>query len=334
MRMQVAQYIAERRKLGDGVIQALPVLQGVDDPAGTPPPPGLVGKDAARALSRPQILDADPLPESAAAPAHGPGEFQRPDQVAGQQQEQRRRHAAADGRPHPAARQPHQVIQQPEKPRPGQRRHRGDGQIVAHRRGDAAQLADERHHQIAEIVVADRVARQPGVFRRKERRLPHRVQEHQVHRFLGVVDGRGRRGDPGPQQKQGDEHQFGGGENPPVGPQKGRQFGGGAPQQPQPGRPAQQQQDPDSRPVVGGDLQRRQQPEGVGKDDQRGRLGQRESPVGQAAEQRKDHRQRQQPQKLNGQKPGQQCAHGSSCAAGGRWGSVGQEWRKFRGFYS
>ena len=49
-------------------------------------------------------------------------------------------------------------------------------------------LGEQRHQVVAEIVVVDRLAAQPGIGRRQVRRAPDRGEERDIHELLGVHD--------------------------------------------------------------------------------------------------------------------------------------------------
>ena len=53
---------------------------------------------------------------------------------------------------------------------------------------DGGNLAERAHHPVAEVVVADRLAAQPGVFGVSDLRVDGGAEEGEVHRLLGVVD--------------------------------------------------------------------------------------------------------------------------------------------------
>ena len=70
-------------------------------------------------------------------------------------------------------------------------RHRGDerdGEVVGDVGLDGGNLAEGAHHPVAEVVVADRLAAQPGVFGVSDLRVDGGAEEGEVHRLLGVVD--------------------------------------------------------------------------------------------------------------------------------------------------
>ena len=53
---------------------------------------------------------------------------------------------------------------------------------------DGGNLAEGAHHPVSEVVVADRLAAQPGVFGVADVRVDGGAEEGEVHRLLGVVD--------------------------------------------------------------------------------------------------------------------------------------------------
>ena len=83
-------------------------------------------------------------------------------------------------------------------------RHRGDerhGKVVGDVGLDGGNLAEGAHHPVAEVVVADRLAAQPGVLGVADLRVDGGAEEGEVHRLLGVVD----EGVVGAEERPGDE---------------------------------------------------------------------------------------------------------------------------------
>ena len=91
-----------------------------------------------------------------------------------------------------------------------EREERRDGQVVAAARLDARQSGERAHGHVAEVVVVQRLPRDPGVRRRERRGGLHGGQEGHVHRLLGPPDVR-REGDQDDHRREGDEeHRLGG----------------------------------------------------------------------------------------------------------------------------
>ena len=210
MGMQVAQKETEKGKLGDGIVQALPVHDGVNNPGSPPPPPAILRKDAAGRAAL-QSLDAYPLPELRAGPAAQLRQLQNPLQVADYNNQQRRGQSESDGRPTAAPGKADQVVSQAKGRHSGQGGQSSPGQIVAYIRGKAdplQQLHWHCQHKVAEIVVADGMAGQPGVLRRKGRALQDGVEKGKIHRLFGVVDCRKLGNQQTPCQKKRQEQPF------------------------------------------------------------------------------------------------------------------------------
>ena len=62
--------------------------------------------------------------------------------------------------------------------------------VIGNLRQLAGQMSQRRNHPVAKIVVTDRIAGQPRIARRIGRAAPDSIDEHQVHRLLGVADRR------------------------------------------------------------------------------------------------------------------------------------------------
>ena len=193
MWVQIPQEEAEHGEFGDGVVQALTVCQCVDYPGCPPPPPVLLREGTGRPLKRRgrsfQAFDTHPLPKPRTAPTLGVHELQYPFQVSHQQHQGRGRQAKANGSFPASPGQPHQVVHQPEGAHGNQCGHQRDRQVVAHAGRHGGQASQKSHGEMAEVVVANRMSRQPGVFRWKILALQHGVQEGEVHGFFGVVYG-------------------------------------------------------------------------------------------------------------------------------------------------
>ena len=92
----------------------------------------------------------------------------------------------------------------------GEREEGRDGEVVAAARLDARQPGERAHGHVAEVVVVQRLPREPGVRRRERRGSLHGGQEGHVHRLLGPPDVR-REGDKDDHRREGDEeHRLGG----------------------------------------------------------------------------------------------------------------------------
>ena len=223
--MEVAEHKAEDRKFSDGVIEACAFGgNAVYDASAAEPPPEILREDASRHWRGVQPLDCHPVPEPLSGPAPDADKFQSSGKIAGQEYQSRGCCAGGKGGAESAAGKADQVVDQPEGDGSGQRGDGGDAQVVGRGRGGPTQFGLEGHYDVAEIVVADGVAGKPQVFRRKVPGLVGRIQEHEVHRFFGVGNGRGAGHHESPQGEQPNKNQFGGQQDGPIMPQELTQF--------------------------------------------------------------------------------------------------------------
>ena len=215
MRVHVAQQEAEEGELLDRIVDEVDAVEGVDDAAGVEPPPEIGRRPTLRRHvdGAGQIVDANPVVEALRAHAVETHEFQHAFEVGDDDEEQGRGDAGDDGkfsvcaigkggtygcpnRTHTvcasdtAARlvHAHHVEDDAED---AHCRHRGDerdGKVVGDVGLDGGNLAEGAHHPVAEVVVADRLAAQPGVFGVADLRVDGGAEEGEVHRLLGVVD--------------------------------------------------------------------------------------------------------------------------------------------------
>jgi hypothetical protein len=195
MGVQVAEEEAEEGELRDRLRRA-----GRDDAGGAPPPPalpvlrriplvGVLGR-------RGQSLYVNPLPEAGGAGAVGGQELQQPLQIAHHDQEDRRRQPKEHGPAEDAERllrrrqvggravDGDEIVDESERPHDRQRRRHRQAEVEADARIDGGQLPDHRHQEVAAVVVADGVSRQPGVAGGEVLAAGGGVQEGEVHRLL------------------------------------------------------------------------------------------------------------------------------------------------------
>ena len=307
--MEVAQQEAEGREFGDGVIDELALVGAAYDAGAAEPPPEFSREYPSGSAARVESIDADPAPESFSSPASQANELQGANQVSGQQHQHRGEGAGADGPAQFAARHPHEVVDQPEADRAGQRGQRGDAQVVPHGGHHCAHLGERGDDEVAEVVVADGVAGQPSVLGREVPGLVRRVQQHEVHGLFGVGDARRARDHQGPRGEHEDKDQLGGQQHPPVVPEELAQLGPLAADQPGRSCPDAQRHDPDGQLRVGQQVKEAEQPDQVGHDQQGGRFCQRQSPVGKESEEEIGPGERRQAQKLKNDEPRQYVDH-------------------------
>ena len=216
MRMVVAQDVAEDREFVDNfdvIAQQCAVSQ---HPAAAPPPPALVDMPKIR---HPRVGGKIAHGEETGQPvdvyALSIEPFQNPLQIArnadgdrGQKTAGRCGPSAACGLP-PAAcgcGGHQQIVSHAKAAQQQQSKPAGLAQIVSDLWHLSGQVGECDQQPVAEIVVADGVARQPGVSGRKGGAGPDAIHKHQVHRLFGVVDTRIVGADQRP-QREGDEEE-------------------------------------------------------------------------------------------------------------------------------
>ncbi len=124
-------------------------------------------------------------------------------EIAGDEHERDREQARAHGSPRPPRDAPDRRRGR-EQRRGGQREERRHGEVVAlvgrHRR----EPHEQPERELAEVVVVELGAGEPGILRRERGGPVRRVEERHVHRLLGVPDV-GRVGDEQRHAREGDE---------------------------------------------------------------------------------------------------------------------------------
>ena len=188
--MQIAQYIAESGKLVNGVVRLNPAVEAADHARRAPPPPILGRTPCLRKASarQGQPLHANPRPEPAAPHAVGAHELESPLEVR-QKHEHESRARCRDPRDSQlGAVRSHEGVYQTED---SHRRHCGNqrqGEVVRHARHDARQLGQQGKIPIPKVVVANAFAPKPWILRRSQERASRAVEEHEIHRLLGVAN--------------------------------------------------------------------------------------------------------------------------------------------------
>ena len=218
MRMQVAENEAEKRELLDCVVNPRAVSERVYDARRPEPPPMLIRRPALgrRFGGALQPFNRKPIVEPSRAYGVRLDELQRPREVGRQDEKRRREYPRADGdarkrpvRPNQRGRQRHSAASRQR----GDERHR---KVVGYVGRHPRNLAQRAHHPVAEIVVADGLPRHPSVHRLPELRADGCVEEHEIHRLLGVAYGGVVSPEQRPSQESGDERGFGHGDKPPF----------------------------------------------------------------------------------------------------------------------
>ena len=194
MRMQVrVQERKEREFVDDLAGRARQIVVG-NNPGGPPPPPEPV-RDPCQWLRwcLVQILDVQPGPEVACAapkPAVPMQHLQESFQVADDQHKERCQQSRARGSIRFHAAYDQQVEQQAIRADGSQREDERRHQVMCNAAGDPGELRQHGGHHVAKVVVRNRITRKPAIMGRKARRAQHGVDEHQLHRLLGIVEGR------------------------------------------------------------------------------------------------------------------------------------------------
>ena len=203
--VEVAQEEAEEGHFGDGVVQRGAAFgKGVDDAAAAPPPPVALGQPPGGGLrGGQQALDAEPFPESGAAPAAGVGEFQHTGAVAEEYDGQGGGNGGGQGNGKAGAGEAQQVVDQANEAGGKQGGYGGHGQVIGGVGGYASEGSEHSGDEVAAVVVGDGVSGQPLVLGGKAVGVDDGVHNAEVHRFFGVVDG-GRFAD-----EQGPEGEYG-----------------------------------------------------------------------------------------------------------------------------
>ena len=208
MRVQVPQHVAKQGELLDGVVDAGTAIECVDNAGSAEPPPELLGHPTGCALRcRPvETIYRYPVPEALGPDGVEAHELQHALQVGHQAYHD----GASDARRHGVAEvvplRPDHVVAEPEYAHGGQGGYQGQRQVVSYRGAQAGDLRDGAHHPVAEVVVADGLAPEPGVLRLTERGLNRRVKEGEIHGLLGVVYVRVHTAVEGPADEEGDEN--------------------------------------------------------------------------------------------------------------------------------
>jgi len=170
--------------------------------------------------------------------------------------------------PVPQEARPQQVVDQAECADPGQGEEQRHHQVEGHRAGDAAQHAQGGGHDVAEVVIADRIPAHPGIIGREGRAALDGAGESHFHRFLGAGQRRIERPVRHPADEQpGKDHLHGQRVLPvaaePLGHRRPIQNG-------QPRRQHNQRGQSNAPVAVAQQPQRRQQPEDIADDHQTG----------------------------------------------------------------
>ena len=160
--------------------------------------------------------------------AFGPHELEHPLQIGRDAEQENGCDSPGHGCTQTRSLRPDDAVCKTEDRLCGHRRKERHCQVVGDVGGDSRQLRQRAHHPVAEVVVADRLAAQPRVLGRAGKRQYGGVQEREVHRLLGVVDGRvgGPVESPGYEEDQEDD--LGQRDDPPLLLQEEKEIGAGA----------------------------------------------------------------------------------------------------------
>ena len=260
----------------------------VDDSRGPPPPEVAVGKHAAAPRQGTfQPLYGEPAPKALGAPTPGMDQLHHPLQVTQQHDEHRRRQSEKHCRFKGCPRQPDHVVRKAISAGAQQRRDQGYGQVVGYAGGYGGQLGQEGHHEVAEVVVTDRVARQPGVLGREEPALEYGIEEGEVHGLLRVVDG-GREGNHRePDEVEAQEDQLGGDQGDPFSAHEGKNLREVAPRHQSRGHRHHRKDQEDAVLGVGQYVGQTQHPQQIGPKQQPQQLREDDASIGQASKETK-----------------------------------------------
>ena len=192
MRVHIAQDEAEERELLDGVVDEVASVECVDDAGRAEPPPVFGGRPALRRhfVCAGESLYANPVPKALRTHSVEAHELQYAFEVGDHAQQ----HSGGDARDDSDA--PPRIVGARHIQHNAESaacRHCGyecHRQVVGYVGGDVGEAAQHTHHPVAEVVVTDGFAAQPGVFGVAELRVDGRAEQRQIHGLLGVIDER------------------------------------------------------------------------------------------------------------------------------------------------
>ncbi|OQA39739.1 MAG: hypothetical protein BWY52_03057 [Chloroflexi bacterium ADurb.Bin325] len=321
VRVQVAQDETERGKLVDQLDRVADQILVVDDARRAPPPPEPAGPAAGR-RGVGQSLYVKPLDErEGQQPALVRG-VEQPFEVAEKAHAQRGQHPPADAvaagrRPARISRRGDEHLRHAERAQHHERIPQRHAHVEPDGRIHPAQPDEQAEHDVAEVVVADGVAGEPGVLRREEAAVQHAVDEGELHRLfragdVGIICAEGR-----PSDQHGRKQRLGRDDQPPVGPQP-RQQGPPPRRVPLPACAADRPRDArddhkagqDAPQVIRDDMEDRADPQDVGHEQQPERLRKRVAPAAEPREQPPGQRQGRKAERLDDQPPGNHRKHG------------------------
>ena len=136
---------------------------------------------------------------------------------------------------------------------------------------------------MAEVVVADGVAGQPGVLGREVPALEYGVEEGEVHGLLCVVDGGREGGQREPDEVEAQEDQLGGEQGDPFPAHKGCYLRQPAQGHQARGQSQHRQDQEDAVPGVGQYVRQPQHPQQIGPKQQAQDLGEDNASIGEAS---------------------------------------------------
>ena len=195
MRMQVPQFEREHRELIDHFFDRAFQPDVTDDTGGPPPPnAGASGRVPSRCTGREigKFLQPEPGPEGRSSvrvpeKMQGMEDFQQALQISCDQHKERC-HERTEPRQHLSAfcrfPQEKQIIQNSKSPRSSHPKYRGQHQVEAGRGKNPGKHHQHSAHDIAEIIVGDRITGEPGIMRGEGFRSQDAVDEHHLHGFF------------------------------------------------------------------------------------------------------------------------------------------------------
>ena len=220
VRMQVPQFKREHRELIDHFLDR-PLQPDVTDDTGGPPPPdaGASGRVPSCRTGRKigKFLQAEPGPEGRGPVCipekmQGMEDLQQSFQISRDQHKERRQQGT-QSRKHLSAfcrfPQEKQIIQNSKSPRSSHPKHRGQHQVEAGRGKNSGKHHQHSAHDIAEIIIGDRITGKPGIMRREGFGSQDAVDEHHLHGFFRSGNLRTAHAESQDQHKPKQKNQFG-----------------------------------------------------------------------------------------------------------------------------
>ena len=195
MRMHIPQDKTELREFVDDLLRTgVGQIVIMDDPGSSPPPPTPgIRVETARDGRCVQLFDIKETHEGGRKPSSGMEHFQQDFEIAHECNEHPPQQPISPGRPgSPTATRavilPHQGIDQAQRFRKRKRNDGGQAQIESLGGHDPRQFSQHVDQHVPEIIVADAIARQPGVPGRKGQGMKHPLDKRDLHGFFCARD--------------------------------------------------------------------------------------------------------------------------------------------------